>query len=176
MAEAKPRILTAMQINKIDDYLSDLENGDRHQLSHFIKQLQYTSNDADSHLDNADVSIITATTICTIHTRLHEAISCPSHVYERAANTISHVIKSIQKQKTSLLTYKSRQNSTLMLVSILVEQQDAASNILLATSMKRDSTSMSAIAALTMVFLPGTFTAVSIKRSRLPPSCGIVMA
>jgi hypothetical protein len=55
-----------------------------------------------------------------------------------------------------------------MLVSILVEQQDAASNILLATSMKRDSTSMSAIAALTMVFLPGTFTAVSINDPASP--------
>lgn len=163
MAEAKPRILTAMQINKIDHYLSDLENGDRHQLSHFIKQLQYTSYNANAHLNNADVSIITATAIRTIHTRLHEAISCPSRVYERAANSISHVIESMQKQKIWLLTYKSRQNSTLMLVSILVEQQDAASNILLATSMKQDSTSMSAIAALTMVFLPGTFTAVSIK-------------
>lgn len=47
------------------------------------------------------------------------------------------------------------------LVFNLVTQQDAASNIQLASSMKRDSTSMNAIAALTMVFLPGTFTAVS---------------
>ncbi|PKX89344.1 uncharacterized protein P174DRAFT_516014 [Aspergillus novofumigatus IBT 16806] len=149
-----------MQINKIDDYLSDPETGDRHQLSDFIKQLQHAKEtNAECHLNNADVSIVTATTIRTIHTRLHEAISCPSHVYERAANTISHVIGSMQKQKIWLLSYKSRQNSTLMLASILVGQQDAASNILLATSMKQDSTSMSAIAALTMVFLPGTFTA-----------------
>ncbi|RHZ58284.1 hypothetical protein CDV55_106182 [Aspergillus turcosus] len=42
---------------------------------------------------------------------------------------------------------------------IRLDRQDAASNIQLAASMKRDSTSMNAIAALTMVFLPETFTA-----------------
>jgi hypothetical protein len=42
----------------------------------------------------------------------------------------------------------------MRLVYNLVTQHDAASNIQLAASMKRDSTSMKAIAALTMVFLP----------------------
>ena len=46
------------------------------------------------------------------------------------------------------------------LVYNLVTQQDAASNIDLAADMKQDSTSMNAIAALTMSFLPGTFTSV----------------
>jgi len=49
----------------------------------------------------------------------------------------------------------------MSLVYNLVTQQDAANNIQIAADMKRDSTSMNAIAALTMVFLPGTFTAVS---------------
>lgn len=40
----------------------------------------------------------------------------------------------------------------------LVTQQDAANNIQIAHSMKQDSLSMNTIAALTMVFLPGTFT------------------
>lgn len=142
---------TTVGVPKIEDYLSDLKKRDRHQLSDFIKQLQYTLYDAICHLGNADVSIVTATTIRTIHTLLHEAISGPSHVYERTTNTIRYVIKSLQKQNIRLLSDKSRQDSTLRVVSILVAQQDAASNILLATSMKQDSTRMNAIAALTMV-------------------------
>ena len=67
----------------------------------------------------------------------------------------------MKKQKIWFLNYKNRKDSTMALVYNLVTQQDAASNIQLAASMKRDSTSMKAIAALTMAFLPGTFTAVS---------------
>jgi hypothetical protein len=40
------------------------------------------------------------------------------------------------------------------------QQTDNMNNIELDADMKRDSTSMNAIAGLTMVFLPGTFTAV----------------
>ncbi|KAJ5616103.1 hypothetical protein N7537_001217 [Penicillium hordei] len=45
----------------------------------------------------------------------------------------------------------------MSLVYNLVTQQDASNNIQIAHSMKQDSTPMNAIAALTMVFLPGTF-------------------
>lgn len=48
----------------------------------------------------------------------------------------------------------------MSLVFNLVTQQDAANTIEIAADTKRDSTSMNAIAALTMIFLPGTFTAV----------------
>lgn len=53
----------------------------------------------------------------------------------------------------------------MTLVYNLVTQKDAENNISLAVEMKRDSTSMKAIAALTMTFLPGAFTAVSACRS-----------
>lgn len=70
----------------------------------------------------------------------------------------------MQKQKIWFLNYKNRKDSTMALVYNLVTQQDAASNIQIASSMKRDSTSMNAIAAVTMAFLPGTFIAVSFAR------------
>lgn len=73
----------------------------------------------------------------------------------------------MQKQKIWFLNYKNRKDSTMALVYNLVTQQDAASNIQIASSMKRDSTSMNAIAAVTMAFLPGTFIAVSIPRISL---------
>ncbi|KAL4925927.1 uncharacterized protein BDV17DRAFT_166433 [Aspergillus undulatus] len=147
------------QVNKVDDHLAGLEDSDRRQLSDLTKQLQIISQNADSHLGNADVSIITATALRTVHDRLHRAIASPTQVHERAADSITYVIESMQKQKIWFLNYKNRKDSTMALVYNLVTQQDAASNIQIASSMKRDSTSMNAIAAMTMAFLPGTFIA-----------------
>jgi hypothetical protein len=42
-------------------------------------------------------------------------------------------------------------------------KRDAESNQLIAISGKRDSTSMKVLAVVTMIFLPGTFVAVSIS-------------
>ena len=155
-------IFNRLQINKVDDHLAGLEDSDRRKLSELTKQLQIISQNADSHIGNADVSIITATAIRTVHGRLHKAINSPSQVHERAADSITYVIESMQKQKIWFLNYKNRKDSTMALVYNLVTQQDAASNIEIASSMKRDSTSMNAIAAMTMAFLPGTFIAVSL--------------
>jgi hypothetical protein len=149
------------QIDKVDDHLAGLETNDRRRLGELTKELQIISQNADSHLGNADVAIITASAIRTAHARLHEAMGSPPRVFERASDSITYVIESMQKQKIWFLNYKNRKDSTMALVYNLVTQQDAASNIQLAVSMKRDSTSMNAIAALTMVFLPGTFIAVS---------------
>lgn len=149
------------QINKVDDHLAGLEANDRRKLGELTKELQIIPQNADSHLGNADVAIITATAIRKTHARLHEAMGSPARVFERASDSITYVIESMQKQKIWFLNYKNRKDSTMALVYNLVTQQDAASNIQLAASMKRDSTSMNAIAALTMVFLPGTFIAVS---------------
>ncbi|KAI9751612.1 MAG: hypothetical protein M1815_001028 [Lichina confinis] len=66
----------------------------------------------------------------------------------------------MEKQKIWFLNCKNRKDSTMSLVYNLMTQQDAASNIQLASSMKQDSPIMNAIAALTMVFLPGTLTAI----------------
>jgi hypothetical protein len=159
------------QINKVDDHLAGLSDSDRRNLSNLTKQLQIISQNADSHLGNADVAIITASAIRTVHGHLHKAIGSPIQIHERAADSINYVIESVQKQKIWFLNYKARKDSTMALVYNLVTQQDAASNIQIAASMKRDSTSMNAIAALTMVFLPGTFTAV-----RLPTLLSFFLA
>jgi hypothetical protein len=79
---------------------------------------------------------------------------------EKAADAIDYVIQSLEKQKLWFLNYKNRKDGMMGLVFNLVTQQDAANTIEIAADTKRDSTSMNAIAALTMIFLPGTFTAV----------------
>lgn len=119
------------------------------------------SQNADSHLASADVCIITAIGIRDAHARFNPRSGNP-FTHQQVRDSIDYVVKSMQKQKIWFLNYKNRKDSTMSLVYNLVTQQDAANNIELAADMKQDSTSMSAIATLTMAFLPGTFTAVRI--------------
>ncbi|KAJ5232060.1 hypothetical protein N7468_005016 [Penicillium chermesinum] len=147
-------------INKVDDHLGGLETSDRAKLGNLTKQLQIISQNADSHLANADVSIITAKGIRDAHARLVQSMRRISpFIHRRAEDSINYVISSVEKQKIWFLNYKQRKDSTMSLVFNLVTQDDAANNIQISHDMKQDSTSMNAIAALTMVFLPGTFIA-----------------
>ncbi|KAE8351968.1 hypothetical protein BDV28DRAFT_9705 [Aspergillus coremiiformis] len=146
------------QINKVDDHLAGLETSDRSKLGNLTKQLQIISQNADSHIANADVALFVAKDIKDMTEYLHASIKPLSR--QMTLDTISYIIHSMEKQQRWFENYKERKNSTMNLVYNLVTQQDAANNIGLAASMKRDSTSMNAIAALTMVFLPATFVAV----------------
>ncbi|KAK7415437.1 hypothetical protein QQX98_005888 [Neonectria punicea] len=147
-----------MQVNKVDDHLAGLETSDRGRLTELTKSLQIISQQADSHLLNANVAIITAMGVRDTQAKLHDFLGTPKLFRHPAEDAINYVIDSMEKQKMLFLNYKSRKDGTMSLVYNLVTQRDASNNIELAQSMKRDSTSMSGIAALTMVFLPGTFT------------------
>ncbi|KAI9683041.1 MAG: hypothetical protein M1822_006234 [Bathelium mastoideum] len=147
------------QVNKVDDHLGGLGTNDTNRLSELTKSLQIISQQADSHLLNADVAIITAKAILDAHRKLHATLSTPERAQQQATDSISYVISSMEKQRMLFTNYKNRKDSTMSLVYNLVTQRDAANNIEMTADMKRDSTSMNAIAALTMVFLPGTFTA-----------------
>ncbi|KAJ2972068.1 hypothetical protein NQ176_g7369 [Zarea fungicola] len=146
------------QFNKADDHLGGLEFSNRGHLTELTQSLQIISQQADSHLLNADVAILTAKGTYDVQTKLHTHLGTPLFFRQAAEDAIEYVISSMEKQKMLFLNYKSRKNGTMSLVYNLVTQSDAANNIQLSRSMKRDSTSMTAIAALTMVFLPGTFT------------------
>jgi hypothetical protein len=150
------------QVNKVDDHLAGLENSDRSRLTELTKSLQIISQQADSHLLNANIALATARGTRDAQARLHDHLGTPTVFRQAAEDAVKYVIDSMEKQKMLFLNYKSRKDGTMSLVYNLVTQGDAANNIELARSMKRDSTSMSAIAALTMLFLPGTFTSVSL--------------
>lgn len=148
------------QINKVNDHLAGLEASDRAKLGDLTKQLQIVSQNADSHIANADVAIFTASAIREAHSRLSSWLpNSRPFIQQRVQDSISYVISSMEKQKTWFLNYKQRKDSISSLVYSLVTQQDAANNIQIARSMKEDSTSMTSIAVLTMAFLPGTFVA-----------------
>lgn len=143
---------------------------ERSRLDLLTKELQIISFNADSHLANAAVAIGNLNSIKLAHQRIHPlhysasdaANNVASEVsIERTADAIDYLIESSEKQRMWFLSYQNRKNNTMGLVYNLVTQQDAANNIGIAVEMRKDSSSMNAIAALTMVFLPGTFTAVS---------------
>lgn len=147
------------QVNQVDDHLGGQSSKDRKRLGELTKSLQIVSQQADSHLLNCDVAIITATAIQDALDGTQPIIKIPPPSFQRASDAIGYMIQSMEKQKKLFLNFKNRKDGTMNLVYNLVTQQDAATNMQLAASMKKDSTSMNGIAALTMTFLPGTFTA-----------------
>jgi hypothetical protein len=146
-------------INKVDDHLAGLEGSDRSKLKDLTKQLQIVSQNADSHIANAEVFLSTANAIQEMISRLNTVVEHKSRVQHRTADAIQYAVSSMMKQRQWFWNYKARKDSTMNLVYNLVTQQDALNNLELAAEMKKDSTSMISIAIVTMVFLPGTFTA-----------------
>lgn len=136
----------------MDDHLAGLETSDRGRLTELTKSLQIIAQQADSHLLNANVAIITAKGIRDTQARLHDLLSTRRLFRHPAEDAINYVIDSMEKQKMLFENYKSRKNGTMSLVYNLVTQSDASNNIEVARSMKRDSTSMSAIAVFTEYF------------------------
>lgn len=112
--------------------------------------------------------ITTAKSIRDTQAKLHDCLSTPKRFRQPAEDGINYVIGSMQKQTMFFLNYKGRKDGTMSLVYNLVTQSDAANNMALGKSMKRDSTSMSAIATLTMLFPPGTCTSTCQLRQTGP--------
>lgn len=154
--------LIRLQFNKVDDHLGGFKASDRVKLGDLTRQLQIISQNADIHDGNCNVALVTASGIRDAHARFHVSVGSPPSASQCGTDAIRYVIECMKKQKMWFLNYKSRKDSIMILVHNLVTQQDAANNFQIATDMKRDSTSMNSIAALTMAFLPGTFTAVSL--------------
>ncbi|KAL9057871.1 MAG: hypothetical protein Q9162_002101 [Coniocarpon cinnabarinum] len=148
---------------KVDDYFDNsitLKN--RASLELLTKDLQVISSDIDSHLANAEIASI------NIHAirRAHKIISPDTSSTNTSSGTASgldYISSSMEKQKMWLGNYKNSKDANMGLVFNLVTQQNATNNMDVALDMKKDSISMHAIATLTMVFLPGTFTATMLS-------------
>ncbi|KAJ5834953.1 hypothetical protein N7447_000979 [Penicillium robsamsonii] len=146
------------QMNKVEDHFMNLGFSDNAKFADLVKQLQIMASNADSHIANADIGIITAKAIQKVHSRLTPSLSRSNpFINHRADDSITYIISSLEKQKLWFLNYKQRKDSALSMAHNLVTRQDATNNMQISHSMKQDSTSMNAIAALTMIFLPGTF-------------------
>jgi hypothetical protein len=146
-------------VNGVDDFLAGKDQGNRVKLASMLKDLQVVAQNADSHLANAQIFLHSVRGVFDMAKRLN--VSKRGRVRLRTLDMMWHLIESMEKQHMWFANYKGRKENVMNLVFHFNTQTDALNNIELAADMKKDSTSMNAIAGLTMVFLPGTFTAVS---------------
>ncbi|RPA81944.1 hypothetical protein BJ508DRAFT_361560 [Ascobolus immersus RN42] len=77
--------------------------------------------------------------------------------FENSQSVLQRLQEDLQIHKLRLKSYHSRKAEAMNFVFNLVTQRDAQTNTAIAAETKKDSRSMKTIAALTMVFLPGTF-------------------
>ncbi|CAG8957244.1 hypothetical protein HYFRA_00009446 [Hymenoscyphus fraxineus] len=105
-----------------------------------------------------------ATRLCVVHAVFEKAMEVSSTLEPdwkdevmKVKASLEYLKLSVQAQKRWLLSYKYRKDIAMNLVFNLVTQQDSATTTVIARETKADSSSMKTIAALTMVFLPGTF-------------------
>jgi hypothetical protein len=145
-------------VNEVDDHLAGIEQRDRKKLASWLKNIQIMAQSVDSHLANAQVFMYTARGIQEMATRLK--VSHKGRLRQRTIDMTDHLVTSMEKQHMWFLNYRGRKDVVMNMIFHFNTQEDALNSIELAADMKRDSTSMTSIALLTMMFLPGTFIAV----------------
>ncbi|KAJ4989324.1 argininosuccinate lyase [Stagonosporopsis vannaccii] len=144
-------------VNEVDNHLAGIEQRDRRKLAVWLKNIQIMAQSVDSHLANAQVFLYTARGIHDMASRLK--VSHKGRLRQRTIDMTSHLITSMEKQHMWFLNYRGRKDVVMNMIFHFNTQEDALNSIELAADMKKDSTSMTSIALLTMVFLPGTFIA-----------------
>lgn len=145
-------------VNEVDDHLAGLEQRDRRKLASWLKNIQIMAQSVDSHLANAQVFLYTARAIQDMASRLQ--VSHKGRLRQRTIDMARHLVVSMEKQHMWFLNYRGRKDVVMNMIFHFNTQEDALNSIELAADMKKDSTSMTSIALLTMMFLPGTFIAV----------------
>jgi hypothetical protein len=146
-------------LDEVDDYAAQKrEHRKRRVLEEATIGLHDISQDIDSTIAALDMSQALTDRLLEAQASysklLDNSTSKPSLQTRDAITYLSH---STASQRRWLLSYKSRKDIAMNLVFNLVTQQDAASAQATALSAQADASSMKAIAALTMLFLPATF-------------------
>ncbi|OAG14043.1 hypothetical protein CC77DRAFT_1035879 [Alternaria alternata] len=147
-------------INQVDDQLAGVEQRGRMELASWLKNVQIMAQGVDSHLANAQVFLYTARGICDMATKLTSLGEDERGPRQRTVDMANYLVTSMEKQHMWFLNYRGRKDVIMNLISHLNAQEHTLNTIQIAAETKRDSTSMTSIALLTMVFLPGTFTAI----------------
>lgn len=149
------------QLDAIDALLSPenkRSHTDRKELAVATIKLQEISKDVNKLIADADCAIRLQEQML----KAHEAIGYTSMASGQSlTQSMTYLSQSMDKQKMYLHSYRVRKDIAMSLVFNLVTQRDAESSSQIAKNMQRDGSSMKSIALLTMLFLPGTFTAVS---------------
>ncbi|KAF2640319.1 hypothetical protein P280DRAFT_360775, partial [Massarina eburnea CBS 473.64] len=128
-------------------------------LERLTLQLHVVSQDIDSMAAGADMAGMILRRIADAHQRYATSVQKDEKkdALTKTIDAINYLSTSMESQMRWLNSYKSRRDIAMNLVFNLVTQQDAATSTTIAREAKADGTSMKIIAALTMVFLPGTY-------------------
>ncbi|KPM39332.1 hypothetical protein AK830_g7256 [Neonectria ditissima] len=86
-------------------------------------------------------------------------IGAPGTLVDRTNGILHYLLDAFQCQQNYLNGYNLRKETAMNFVFHIVTQQDSATNLKVAYRMSNDSSSMNTVTILTMIFLPGTFTA-----------------
>jgi hypothetical protein len=162
---------------------------DRTMLENITKQLHLVSQTADSGIASAHMSIKIAERMLESHSVFMMSgkgalVSQhgPAAAFIRETHqALEYARNSFYCQRDWLTTYKARKDTAMNFVGLparlgtgnkklinfgqvfnMVTQQDSATNVDISFKMSRDSSSMSAVTILTLIFLPGTFISVSL--------------
>jgi hypothetical protein len=107
-----------IQVNKIDDHISNVGAKDRAELGDLTKSLTIISQNADSHISNTGVSIISASAIREAHSRL--VLLLPHHdpfIHQRVLIQYLTLYIPWRSRTFGLLTTSFTKDSTLSLIS-----------------------------------------------------------
>ncbi|KAI7304952.1 hypothetical protein KC315_g14915 [Hortaea werneckii] len=119
-------------------------------------QLHVISQDIDSKTASADMTHMIVRRLESAHQRYRQRRYSDNvcTAVEQTADALQYLSESIESQRRWVVSYKARKDIAL---NLILTQQDAATSATIAREAKADGNSMKVIAALTMVFLPGTF-------------------
>jgi len=139
----------------------ETEREGRARLTRITTEFHQVSQRADTGIANCEKAIENSEYILHEYRNLCDRFS---HLPKDAVmeSSMKYSLNIWECQKKLLVIYKARKETSMNLVFNLVTQQDSAVNVKIASKALEDSSSMKTIAALTMVFLPGTFVAVSL--------------
>jgi hypothetical protein len=128
---------------------------DRNTMKSLTFKLHQISQDADSLIQSADTGIALMDSLRLAQERLvYFSGYRERQAHSQSINAADYLKKGIEARKRWLQGAKSRKETAMSLVYNLVSQKEAGTNMGIAQDTRNDSSSMKAIAALTMIFLP----------------------
>ncbi|KAI5458576.1 hypothetical protein BGZ63DRAFT_49274 [Mariannaea sp. PMI_226] len=86
-------------------------------------------------------------------------MDAPGSIVDRTHSMMKYLLDAFYCQQNYFNGYNLRKETAMNFVFHIVTQQDSATNLDMAAKMSKDSSSMNTITIVTMLFLPGTFSA-----------------
>uniref|UniRef100_A0A0B7K255 Uncharacterized protein n=2 Tax=Bionectria ochroleuca TaxID=29856 RepID=A0A0B7K255_BIOOC len=167
-ASVRNKLMT--QLKKVNDYADNQAEGSptkpgdqdgRTQLQRITIELHQVSQMLNTGLASAQSSMRLSEKLLQAHTLFCQRTQqgSPGTSVSRTQSAFQYVKDAFEYHNNWLKSYKTRKETAMNFVFNMVTQQDSSTNLTMSYRMSEDSSSMHSITILTMIFLPGTFTA-----------------